>query len=369
LTAFETLTNPAMPLTALEAYTHHTKPQNWSDMIDHLSLLRQASRGNVLEIGVRGGISTSALLLGVQEKGGHLWSVDINPCGNTFAGHPGWTFIQADSIKEKDKIISAIPDSLDVLFVDGDHSYEGAKSDLETFGPSAKTIFIHDVECPSTYPDVRKAFDEFVGQWAKGHLIMSGSYGMGVINMCNIGRASKIAGWMTPKELVWLARQAETHSSIIEVGSYQGQTTRVLGDNTQGRVYAVDDWKGLRENWWIADTPQEVRDTLFLRFTENCNDLINSGVIIPLAVDHADVKNLANAPNAQLIPRGDMIFIDGDHRYESVKRDIESWLPQLESGGLLCGHDFNQGGVHDAVMNLLPEAKTAAGLIWEWVKP
>jgi len=36
----------------------------------------------------------------------------------------------------------------------------------------------------------------------------------------------------------------------------------------------------------------------------------------------------------------DFVFIDADHSYESVKRDITGWYPKVRSGGLLCGHDY-----------------------------
>lgn len=348
-------------MTASEAYGINCGV--WSDIQDHLPLLHHSARGNVLEIGVRGGASTSALLSGVEKHGGHLWSVDINNC--RIFDHPQWTFIQANSIKEKERILSAIPDDLEVLFVDGDHSYEGCLSDLLAFGPRAKTIFVHDCECPDTFPGVRQAFDEFASKWGKGSTVISGSYGMGVINMCRIERARKINGWMTDEELVWLAREAGTHECIMEVGSYQGRSTRALGDNTAGTVYAVDDWKGLRtidRDWWAKQTPESERENLYEIFSANIVDLMQSGKVIAIRCNHADTDKLH-------LPIPDMVFIDGSHDYESVKRDIETWLPRLVKGGLLCGHDFNQGPIQDAVKELLPGARDAAGLIWAWEKP
>lgn len=37
-----------------------------------------------------------------------------------------------------------------------------------------------------------------------------------------------------------------------------------------------------------------------------------------------------------------IVFIDGDHSYEGCRGDIEAWLPNLRSGGLLLIHDYNK---------------------------
>ena len=37
----------------------------------------------------------------------------------------------------------------------------------------------------------------------------------------------------------------------------------------------------------------------------------------------------------------DLVYIDADHRYEAVKRDIEMWLPKVKLGGILAGHDYH----------------------------
>jgi len=36
----------------------------------------------------------------------------------------------------------------------------------------------------------------------------------------------------------------------------------------------------------------------------------------------------------------DLLFIDGDHRCECVKRDIKNYFPKLKGNGVLFGHDY-----------------------------
>jgi glycosyltransferase involved in cell wall biosynthesis len=46
----------------------------------------------------------------------------------------------------------------------------------------------------------------------------------------------------------------------------------------------------------------------------------------------------------------DLLFIDADHAYEAVKKDIEDWEPKIKNGGTISGHDYgNHPGVAKAV--------------------
>lgn len=36
----------------------------------------------------------------------------------------------------------------------------------------------------------------------------------------------------------------------------------------------------------------------------------------------------------------DLLYIDADHSYEGVKRDLEAWYPKVKPGGVIAGHDF-----------------------------
>ena len=50
--------------------------------------------------------------------------------------------------------------------------------------------------------------------------------------------------------------------------------------------------------------------------------------------------------------KSDLLFIDGDHSYEGCRRDVESWIPHLNTGGLIAMHDY---GWADGVRKVVTE--------------
>lgn len=45
----------------------------------------------------------------------------------------------------------------------------------------------------------------------------------------------------------------------------------------------------------------------------------------------------------------DLVYIDGDHTYEGVVKDLEAWFPKVRKGGMICGDDIGWPGVKQAV--------------------
>jgi len=45
----------------------------------------------------------------------------------------------------------------------------------------------------------------------------------------------------------------------------------------------------------------------------------------------------------------DIVYIDGDHTYEAVVKDLAAWHPKIKKGGILCGDDIGWSGVKRAV--------------------
>ena len=154
------------PRTAQERYCEVAAAP--SDIQRHLPRLRREAHGTVLELGVRGGNSTVALLAGLEERGGTLWSVDVDPESATvFPGHAQWCFVMADSRDERPLVDAGLPDELDVLFIDTIHTYEQVRDELAVWGHrvvDGGVILFHDTD---SYPPIRRAISE----WCKSRSV------------------------------------------------------------------------------------------------------------------------------------------------------------------------------------------------------
>lgn len=156
---------------------------NWSDIQGHLQRIYDKAQGIVLELGTRGGISTAALLYGIEKRGGHVTSVDFNPyCEDAFKGHPHWTFVCADSC-DFNKILAeaSLYGPFDLLFIDTEHVYGRLKRELAVWAPYVRrggTILLHDV---LAYPEMAVAAEEYAKENHLQYIIHPGSNGLGEI--------------------------------------------------------------------------------------------------------------------------------------------------------------------------------------------
>lgn len=53
----------------------------------------------------------------------------------------------------------------------------------------------------------------------------------------------------------------------------------------------------------------------------------------------------------------DFVYIDGDHRYDTVIKDISLYYPKIKTGGLICGHDAGHKQVNNAVKDYFIDVK------------
>jgi predicted O-methyltransferase YrrM len=151
-------------------------------------------------------------------------------------------------------------------------------------------------------------------------------------------RFKHVEGWLNPVEgylLYRLARDAEGHGAIVEIGSWMGLSTAWLaaGSKAAGRehVHAVDVFDGgpmLKELAVIRD-----EGTTYHRFTQNLEGL---GLF-----DHVEPIVAESSTAARQWTKGPirLLFIDGDHGYAAVKQDFDLWSRHVIAGGIVVFDD------------------------------
>lgn len=161
---------------------------------------------------------------------------------------------------------------------------------------------------------------------------------------------------------------------IAEVGCWKGHSTAYLMQvlaqrNVPFVLMAVDLW---HPDYFVGHSqlPPELRaglgeDALFAMFMANTafvttwdtkkGDLLVVREDSALAARHVEDQSV------------DMVFIDADHTYDAVVRDINAWLPKVRPGGILAGHDYwvRDPGVVKAVNEAFRYVALFDGLVWQ----
>lgn len=128
------------------------------------SLARFLPALKAVEIGVDDGSTTRPLLLGVAAVDGHLWSVDPAPCqaARAYIADSGladrWSFENMTS----QEFATRCPQPLDLVWIDGDHSAEGVRSDWQLYEPLVRPngiIAFHDKLNTREFPGIAKLID------------------------------------------------------------------------------------------------------------------------------------------------------------------------------------------------------------------
>lgn len=131
---------------------------------------------------------------------------------------------------------------------------------------------------------------------------------------------------------------------IAEIGVWKSHTTkRVLRacKDVVSQYWAVD--------FWQCSDHRHYRS----RLPEFWDDLYFHACKLMYWFPQLHVVRMDSLTAAKLFPEKyfDFVFIDADHKYESVTADIKAWLPLVSVGGYLTGHDYDakHPGVKKAV--------------------
>ncbi len=132
-----------------------------------------------------------------------------------------------------------------------------------------------------------------------------------------------------PRPAIKFIKKTFENKELIgaEIGVYTGGNARsMLNTLNIKKLYLIDPYTP------YGDTPCTRLEEAKQKAIKNTNKFKETVIFIE-KFSHDAVKE---------IPDLDFVYIDGNHDYEYVKEDIESYYPEIKKGGTISGHDFNE---------------------------
>ena len=151
----------------------------------------------------------------------------------------------------------------------------------------------------------------------------------------------------------WRQRRAERAQLLsllpkegicAEVGTYRGDFAAVIVRASNPRqLHLVDAWEYRPEDAYEgatygghAQAGQDGMDAMYESVVERFRTQIDSGTVL---VKRARSIDAAASFSEESL---DWVYIDADHSYEAVKRDLEAYFRVVKPGGFLAGDDYGE---------------------------
>jgi len=125
--------------------------------------------------------------------------------------------------------------------------------------------------------------------------------------------------------------------TAVEIGTHQAVFAKSFMKRFRGKITLIDPWEGFTEGF----------KTYFPALDpESRNRLIDLDIARTQMGEFGDRVEFIVAKSEDVVDdfRDDsvgIVYIDGLHDYESVKRDINNWYQKVRWGGIISGHDFD----------------------------
>lgn len=164
--------------------------------------------------------------------------------------------------------------------------------------------------------------------------------------------------WDLDEEIAMWAEYGARCTNLIELGSYNGASTKVMRlANPNLKITVIDLWED-------ANTKETFLGAL--------RDDLDSG--------HVAYFHISTEEGLQILSRihgnksFDGLLVDAGHTEDLVTKDIQLSLPLMKDGCLMVGHDYHpnwpDNGVSKAVKKLLPGHFNPIASIWAcWNRP
>lgn len=143
-------------------------------------------------------------------------------------------------------------------------------------------------------------------------------------------------------ELPLLMKELKLPMIAVEIGVAEGNNSNDLIEHGVETMYSVDAWKTLNQRG-DGGYEQSWHDMNYNKAVKLLSKHKEKSIIIK-GVSHEVAETFEDESIG-------MIYLDGDHSYEGVMKDLEAWYPKVVKGGIIAGHDYlsQDYGVNRAV--------------------
>jgi hypothetical protein len=117
---------------------------------------------------------------------------------------------------------------------------------------------------------------------------------------------------------------------IAEIGVEYGAYTDIYF-NDEYEIHLIDMWETEGNDYYFSERPGQV-ERGYEKVLEKFGNKSNVKII---KMKSCEASKLYDDDYF------DWIYIDADHSYDGVKKDIINWWPKLKKGGIFSGHDFD----------------------------
>ena len=145
-----------------------------------------------------------------------------------------------------------------------------------------------------------------------------------------------------------IKRNVKSYFEILEIGSWAGNSAVLWADaiksnQCRGIVLCVDPW----QPYVKKENNEKINSATILMNHALQNDKIFKLFLHNVKTsNHADMIYPLKGNSDQILPflrheRFDMIYVDGDHSYSGIKKDLQNTAGLVREGGILCGDDMD----------------------------
>lgn len=176
-----------------------------------------------------------------------------------------------------------------------------------------------------------------------------------IVDLDVVGNVGEMIPGMVTKEsgkfLFSLCYMQEIEGDVVEIGSWQGKSAsflaRAVKESNNGQFYAIDHFKGNvgKEHFYATGKQVNIKDVFIENITKvGLKDCVN-------------LLDMENTAAAKILEKKSIrfLFIDGDHTFSGVSKDIKLFLPMLKKGSIVIFDDYFKGfpGLIEAVDDFL----------------